>query len=131
MKSDSDRDFIPQKTLNLSPYPESKFTTCAIPPIAKKTQSKNAPPIESQFHIFKKPIESATPHLSLDNSEHSVHSSIQSSWAAFSAMNDGQRNQMLRGILAKCSSKQVDYICTMLNLKIVGETDKLHVSLNR
>ncbi|KAI8614953.1 hypothetical protein BC830DRAFT_1064942 [Chytriomyces sp. MP71] len=47
-----------------------------------------------------------------------THAMIQSTWSLFAAMGDAQRNQMLKGLLGKCSSKQVDLICTCLNLKI-------------
>ncbi|KAI8828883.1 hypothetical protein BJ741DRAFT_624859 [Chytriomyces cf. hyalinus JEL632] len=33
-------------------------------------------------------------------------------------MGDTERNQLLKGLLSKCSSKQVDLICTSLNLKM-------------
>ncbi|TPX54411.1 hypothetical protein CcCBS67573_g09575 [Chytriomyces confervae] len=47
-----------------------------------------------------------------------THAVIQSTWALFTAMGDAQRNQLLKGLLSKCSSKQVDLICTSLNLKM-------------
>ncbi|KAJ3065164.1 hypothetical protein HDU98_011451 [Podochytrium sp. JEL0797] len=50
------------------------------------------------------------------------HAVIQSTWSLFASMSDSQRNQLLKGLLSKCSSKQVDLICTCLNLKISEPT---------
>ncbi|ORY48560.1 hypothetical protein BCR33DRAFT_714320 [Rhizoclosmatium globosum] len=50
------------------------------------------------------------------------HAIIQSTWSLFAAMEDNQRNQLLKGLLLKCSSKQVDLICTQLNLKMSEPT---------
>ncbi|KAJ3316146.1 hypothetical protein HDU76_002049 [Blyttiomyces sp. JEL0837] len=51
-----------------------------------------------------------------------VHSTIQNIWSTFNGMGDAERNQLLRGLLAKCSTKQVDLICTSLNLKMTEST---------
>jgi hypothetical protein len=121
------RETIPQKTLTLDPYPETNFST----PIKKAVQKQQLvnrlePAAESQFHIFRKNADKQVSNT-YSNPDNTAHSAIQSSWAAFTGMSDGQRNQMLKGILSKCSSKQVDYICTLLNLKMVGDSNKLHV----
>ena len=42
---------------------------------------------------------------------------IQSTWAAFSAMPNAERNLLLKGLIHRCSTNQVEYICTQLNLK--------------
>ncbi|KAI8994279.1 hypothetical protein BC832DRAFT_425467 [Gaertneriomyces semiglobifer] len=44
---------------------------------------------------------------------------IQSTWSAFNHMSDSQRNQLLKGLLARCNEKQTEVICTTLNLKAV------------
>lgn len=122
------KESITQKSLTLFSYPESTATAAMIPPI--KSDKKLASPsetIESQFHIYKKTVDKVPQSSNTSNPDNSIHCAIQSSWAAFTAMSDGQRNQMLKGILAKCSSKQVDYICTLLNLKMVGDANKMHV----
>ncbi|KAJ3021121.1 UNVERIFIED_CONTAM: hypothetical protein HDU68_009796 [Siphonaria sp. JEL0065] len=51
-----------------------------------------------------------------------THAIIQSTWGLFAAMGDTQRNQLLKGLLSKCSTKQVDLICTCLNLKMAEPT---------
>ncbi|KAI9344249.1 hypothetical protein BDR26DRAFT_209620 [Obelidium mucronatum] len=51
-----------------------------------------------------------------------THAIIQSTWGLFAAMGDAQRNQLLKGLLTKCSTKQVDLICTCLNLKMAEPT---------
>ena len=123
---ESAREPIP-KTISLYPCPQTKLPI--IPPVKKIVEKKETVQqnVESQFHIFKKAVEKETLNSGFSNPDNSAHSAIQSSWAAFTGMSDGQRNQMLKGILSKCSSKQVDYICTLLNLKMVGESNKLHV----
>jgi hypothetical protein len=124
----STKEPIP-KTFTLDPYPQTKLASPIVPPVKKTADKKQTVQqnVESQFHIFKKVVEKETPNSGFSNPDNSAHSAIQSSWAAFTGMSDGQRNQMLKGILSKCSSKQVDYICTLLNLKMVGESNKLHV----
>ncbi|KAJ3106152.1 hypothetical protein HDU97_006969 [Phlyctochytrium planicorne] len=48
----------------------------------------------------------------------SVNTAIQQIWSLFATMSDSQRNSLLRGLLARSSSKQIDTVCTSLNLKI-------------
>lgn len=50
----------------------------------------------------------------------STHSYIQHTWSVFSNLNDGQRDQLLKGLISRCSSKQIQLICTCLNLKAVN-----------
>ena len=50
------------------------------------------------------------------------HSFIQQSWTVFSTLNDMERNQLLKGIIARCSTKQIQLICTCLNLKQIDAT---------
>lgn len=45
------------------------------------------------------------------------HSFIQSTWATFSTLNDTHRNQLLKGLLSRSSSQQIEFICTCLNIK--------------
>eukprot|EP00842_Homolaphlyctis_polyrhiza_P000510 jgi/Hompol1/145/HPOL_002454-RA len=47
------------------------------------------------------------------------HSFVQHTWATFSNMTDAQRNQLLKGIIGRCSSKQIEMICTCLNLQTI------------
>ena len=47
------------------------------------------------------------------------HSFIQRTWSTFSNMTDSERNQLLKGILGRCSSKQIETICTCLNLRTI------------
>ncbi|KAI8925193.1 hypothetical protein BC831DRAFT_436089 [Entophlyctis helioformis] len=47
------------------------------------------------------------------------HSFVQHTWSTFSNMSDGQRNQLLKGLIGRCSSKQIEMICTCLNLKTI------------
>jgi hypothetical protein len=46
---------------------------------------------------------------------------IQNTWATFSTMSDQQRNQLLRGLLSRSSSQQIEYICTCLNIKSLDD----------
>jgi hypothetical protein len=39
-------------------------------------------------------------------------------------MTDAQRSQLLKGLISRCTSKQVDYICTLLNLKSIQESNR-------
>ena len=39
-------------------------------------------------------------------------------WSQFSSMTDSQRNSLLKGLLARSGSKQVEAVCTSLNLKV-------------
>ncbi|KAI8852671.1 hypothetical protein BC829DRAFT_424823 [Chytridium lagenaria] len=48
----------------------------------------------------------------------SVHSTIQKIWSLFATMSDTQRNHLMKGLLARSSSKQIELICTCLNLKM-------------
>ena len=43
---------------------------------------------------------------------------LQEVWSLFSAMEDQQRNQLLQGLLERCTVKQTDFICGAMNLKI-------------
>ncbi|KAI8805978.1 hypothetical protein BJ742DRAFT_680566 [Cladochytrium replicatum] len=45
------------------------------------------------------------------------HNIIQNTWAAYLGMSDMQRNLLLKGLINRSSTKQIDYICSMLNLK--------------
>nr|KAJ3422883.1 hypothetical protein HK105_005831 [Polyrhizophydium stewartii] len=47
------------------------------------------------------------------------HSFVQHTWSMFSNMTDVQRNQLLKGIIGRCSSKQIEMICTCLNLRTI------------
>ncbi|KAJ3121031.1 hypothetical protein HK100_012551 [Physocladia obscura] len=60
----------------------------------------------------------ATPFSGAPVSTDVNHAIIHSTWSFFATMPDNQRNQFLKGLLAKCSSTQIDLICTTLNLKI-------------
>jgi hypothetical protein len=51
--------------------------------------------------------------------QESGHSYIQQTWSVFSNLSDAQRNQLLKGLISRCSSKQIQLICTCLNLKSV------------
>ena len=125
----SSKEAIRTKTIELSPYPNAVQKNPIIPPINDNSDKPSIinPLVESQFHIYKKPVENSPQMPSLLSPSDSIHSTIQTSWAAFGGMSDKQRNHMLKGILTKCSSKQIDYICTLLNLKIVGDGNKSHV----
>ena len=95
---------------------------------AKSVASPSTPaPDDVQFHLYKKPKESLNTYTVQSNSSDSAHAAIQSTWLSFTAMTDAQRNQLLKGLISRCSSKQVDYICTLLNLKTVEETSLNHV----
>lgn len=48
-----------------------------------------------------------------------THSLIQSTWSLFSNLNDTDRNSLLKGLLSRSSTKQVQLICTYLNLKTI------------
>ncbi|KAJ1507213.1 hypothetical protein HMI54_004368 [Coelomomyces lativittatus] len=43
---------------------------------------------------------------------------IQAVWSLFSRLNDQDRNDLLKGLLANCDSLQVECICQELNLKL-------------
>lgn len=67
-----------------------------------------------------------------DASQHGTdgnHAIIQTAWSAFDNMTESQRNTMLKGLLNRCSSKQVDMICTSLNLKTYETVKPTHVSV--
>jgi hypothetical protein len=53
--------------------------------------------------------------------EENSHSFIQHAWAMFSTMSDIQRNQLLKGLLSRSSSQQIEYICTCLNIKSLDD----------
>jgi hypothetical protein len=50
-----------------------------------------------------------------DNGAQSV---IQQIWGLYGAMTDGQRAQLLKGLLSRSSSKQIEVVVTCLNLKM-------------
>ncbi|KAJ3388034.1 hypothetical protein HDU92_001642 [Lobulomyces angularis] len=67
-------------------------------------------------------------------SNYDINSITQSTWVAFSSMTDLEKNALLKGLIQRCSSNQVEYICTILNLKcsesnIEGKTFTLHPKL--
>ncbi|KAJ3126533.1 hypothetical protein HK098_007433 [Nowakowskiella sp. JEL0407] len=73
-----------------------------------------------KLEIFLAPTESRRPSSLKPNNPNdveSMHNVIQNTWAAFSTMSDVQRNQLLRGLISRCSSKEIDFICTSLNLQ--------------
>ncbi|KAJ3309655.1 hypothetical protein HDV04_005842 [Boothiomyces sp. JEL0838] len=51
------------------------------------------------------------------NSLDSTHAFIQHTWSTFSTLSDADRNQLLKGLLSRSNSKQIEYICTCLNIK--------------
>ncbi|KAI8902992.1 hypothetical protein BC833DRAFT_571499 [Globomyces pollinis-pini] len=51
----------------------------------------------------------------------SSHEFIQNTWTTFSNLGDSHRNQLLKGLLTRCSSKQIEFICTCLNIKSLDE----------
>lgn len=83
-----------------------------------------------EFHLYaakKAPLELPSLGQRSPTTPDSVHSAIQTTWGLFNGMSDSQRNQLLAGLLSRCSSKQVEYICTMLNLKMVDVNSKHRV----
>lgn len=42
---------------------------------------------------------------------------MQEIWSLFTVMEENQRNKLLQGIIERCSSRQIDYICGAMNLK--------------
>jgi adenylate cyclase len=46
----------------------------------------------------------------------SAHSFIQQTWSVFSHLNDSQRDQLLKGLISRCSSKQIQLICNEMIL---------------
>lgn len=75
-------------------------------------------PGQFQIHVARPRIPEEALHANsplhgMDN----MSTAIQNTWAMFSAMMDSERNLLLRGLLDRCSTKQVEFICTALNLK--------------
>ena len=64
-----------------------------------------------------------------ENSYHadSAHSHIQNIWSTYGSMTDSQRNQLLKGLIARSGKKQMELVCTSLNLKM-SEIAQTHVS---
>ncbi|KAJ3350766.1 hypothetical protein HDU91_006206 [Kappamyces sp. JEL0680] len=50
-------------------------------------------------------------------SEENTHSFIQNTWSTFSTLSDSHRNQLLKGLLSRSSSQQIEFICTCLNIQ--------------
>lgn len=50
-------------------------------------------------------------------SEENTHAFIQNAWSTFSNISDSHRNQLLKGLLSRSSSQQIEFICTCLNIK--------------
>ncbi|KAJ3203839.1 hypothetical protein HDU82_006278 [Entophlyctis luteolus] len=85
--------------------------------LTAKAQSSLPHPPFLCLQVAPQSAVSASAVAAIPSSEAS-HSAIQATWTLFAAMSDAQRNQMLKGLLSKCSSKQVEFICTNLNLKL-------------
>ena len=52
----------------------------------------------------------------------SFKNTIQSTWTLFSLLSDLDKNMLLKGLIKRCSSLQIEYICTELNLKATETT---------
>ncbi len=97
----------------LKPARAASATTLVKPPPANPSMPDLAP-----FRL------KVAPKLTVDGKPVTVQesnlyaNSAQDIWARFSTMDDQQRNVVLRGLLDRCTTKQVDYICTNLNFKM-------------
>lgn len=107
------------------PSPSRTSQTAAIQ-ILKPSQGQlphlPPPPPALALHLGRAPSPTTSIPLDAPNAGPtdalSAHS-IQSIWAAFSNMSDAQRNMLLKGLIARSGMKQVECICTALNLKSV------------
>jgi hypothetical protein len=61
-------------------------------------------------------------------SEETNHDFIQKTWSTYSTLNDTHRNQLLKGLLSRSSTQQIEFICTCLNLKSLDNEKKSLVS---
>jgi hypothetical protein len=131
---------LTKKTNNLSLFDESilnesasnkKASSSPRTSTIKKESPKSSSDPSKEFHLFlskPKAEPKSKPGFTKDEINPDViHEVIQNTWASFNGMSDGQRNQLLKGLITRCSSKQVEYICTQLNLKLVDENSKNHV----
>ena len=90
----------------------------------KKKQPQHLPSIGlGPLHIkLAQPTSTAAPAekgaaTPLVFSEENTHSFIQNTWSTFSNLSDSHRNQLLKGLLSRSSSQQIEFICTCLNIK--------------
>jgi hypothetical protein len=129
---------LSKKTNNLSLFDESSPDDSSkkkAPSSSPKSSPANPRTLDSnkkdEFHLFlskpKADPKSKAGFLKDETNPDVIHEVIQSTWASFNGMSDGQRNQLLKGLISRCSSKQVEYICTQLNLKMIDEDSKNHV----
>lgn len=87
----------------------------------KKATSKG------QFNLN---VGAATHTGNYGNAHFDINQTCQTTWSAFSAMTDTERNMMLKGkfeyhllislypgLITRCSTNQIEYICMTLNLR--------------
>ena len=115
------REAIAQKTFEFAL--QDQIAPAAVPtgkPVIAATSEPVTEPATYGFHLYAKQESDAYKNFSSHPvTKDSDHNSIQVTWSQFTSMSDSQRNQMLKGIIHRCSSKQIEYICTILNLKMV------------
>lgn len=89
---------------------DRKAASAKLPRTAKTGFEANHFENRLELHLAPEPT------VSIDRTE-STDSLIQQSWSTFSRLDNSQRELMLKGILARCSPKQTQFISTLLKLK--------------
>ncbi|KAL5038714.1 hypothetical protein BDV3_001937 [Batrachochytrium dendrobatidis] len=145
-------DGIHKSNRNLSVFPfkadpssDIAFSRQTTQPLPSKLKSLTTPtlpklgtgPLHLQFaHSVTASLPSNAAAASADTgstaftSHDTPHGFFQHTWSMFSNMTDAQRNQLLKGLMARCSTKQVEVISTCLNLR-TAETGSSKVYLEQ
>ena len=101
--------------------------------LAKKKQGKipkNTP--KTEIKSLKLRFQDLTfEPIGSNEKERTNNDVIQQAWLKFGTMSDNQRNTLLKGLLAKCNSQQIEFICSDINLKLSVENEVLYVLTSR
>jgi hypothetical protein len=85
------------------------------------TSFKSLPKIHTLEIKVAKGMYETRPTASYDENIGTQSAGIQHAWTTFTSLSDNQKNVMLKGLLHRCSTAQIDFICTVLNLKSVND----------
>jgi hypothetical protein len=66
----------------------------------------------------------------LGNGTQGIQHHIQQSWSSFGMMTEVQRATLLKGLIERCSNREIDYICSLLNFKLAENSQVRAIALN-
>ena len=71
-------------------------------------------------------VQQANEHLS--GGSQGIQHNVQQTWSNFSMMTEGQRATLLKGLLERCSAKEIDFVCSHLNIQL-ARTNQVNIRI--